>query len=125
MQVGNGTTSFVRAKSRAMRPTWNKLRAKARMGELGMNYAGLARLLGYERQAVGHWFRDRGAPNMKDMHRIAAALGISVTELINEDAEIAVGEAQREVVRLMKEAAAADQDMVLSIVRAALASRKK
>ena len=89
-----------------------------------MNYAGLARLLGYERQAVGHWFRDRGAPNMKDMHRIAAALGISVTELINEDAEIAVGEAQREVVRLMKEAAAADQDMVLSIVRAALASRK-
>ncbi len=108
-----------------MRPTWNKLRAKERMDALEMSYADLARLLGYERQAVGHWFRDRGAPSMKDMHRIAAALGINVAELISEDAEIAVGEAQRSVVRLMKGVPAEDQAMVLAIVQAALQSRQR
>jgi hypothetical protein len=62
---------------------------------------------------------------MKDMHRIAAALGINVAELLSEDAEIAIGAAQKDVVRLMKAVPAADQDMVLAIVRAALESRQR
>ncbi len=98
--------------------------AKARMNALGLNQTDLARMLGYTKGAVSHWFRDRGLPSMKDMHRIAAALGVDVATLISEDAEIAVGEAQRNVVRLMKEVSAADQEMVLAIVRAALATRK-
>lgn len=32
-------------------------RAKAAMKRLGYTYAAVARELGYERQAVGHWFR--------------------------------------------------------------------
>jgi hypothetical protein len=62
---------------------------------------------------------------MKDMHRIAAALGINVAELLSEDAEIAIGAAQKDVVRLMKAVPAADQEMVLAIVRAALESRQR
>lgn len=103
-----------------MRSFWDKLKAQGRIDALGLSYAAIGRKLGYSRQAVGHWFRGRSDPTMKDLHRLAEMLGVPVMELLTEDAEIAVTEPQQDVVRLMKDVPLDQQAMVLAVVRAAL-----
>lgn len=78
-----------------VRPTFDKLKAKAKMDATGKSYADIGRALGIERQAVGHWFRDRGEPNVQQMKLMAAELGCHWLELVNEDAMVVYAEDER------------------------------
>ena len=69
----------------SVRRTFDKIKAREKMDAAGKSYADLGRALGMERQAVGHWFRDRGEPNVRQMKAMAAELGCHWLELVNED----------------------------------------
>lgn len=79
-----------------LRPTFDKIKAREKMDAAGKSYADLGRALGMERQAVGHWFRDRGEPNVKQMKAMAAELGCHWLELVNEDAMVVYREDERQ-----------------------------
>lgn len=71
-------------KSQPLRHTFDKIKAKAKMAAAGKSYADIGRALGIERQAVGHWFRDRGEPNVQQMKEMAKELGCHWLELVDE-----------------------------------------
>src|SRR3546814_18199180 len=68
-----------------LRPTFDKIKAREKMDAAGKSYADLGRALGMERQTVGHWFRDRGEPSVKQMKDMAEELGCHWLELVNEE----------------------------------------
>jgi transcriptional regulator with XRE-family HTH domain len=70
--------------SQPVRQTFDKLKARAMMDAAGKSYADLGRALGIERQAVGHWFRDRGEPSVQQMKMMAQELGCHWLELVHE-----------------------------------------
>jgi len=78
-----------------VRPTFDKLKAKAKMDSAGKTYADLARALGVKRQAVGHWFRDRGEPNVQQMKLMAEELGCHWLELVDENTMVVYAEEER------------------------------
>jgi transcriptional regulator with XRE-family HTH domain len=74
--------------SQPLRHTFDKMKAKAKMEAAGKSYADIGRALGIERQAVGHWFRDRGEPNVQQMKGMAKELGCHWLELVDERAMV-------------------------------------
>lgn len=88
--------------SHPVRPTFDKLKARAKMDAAGKSYADLGRALGIERQAVGHWFRDRGEPSVQQMKLMAAELGCHWLELVDENAMVVYQEAERERLEKMR-----------------------
>lgn len=78
-----------------VRPAFDKIKARAKMDAAGKSYADLGRALGIERQAVGHWFRDRGEPNVQQMKAMADELGCHWLELVDEETMIVYSEAER------------------------------
>lgn len=68
--------------------TFDKIKARAKMDAAGKSYADLGRALGIERQAVGHWFRDRGEPSVQQMKLMALELGCHWLELVDENAMV-------------------------------------
>lgn len=66
-------------------PVFDIVKAKSKVQAAGTTYAALARALGFERQAVGHWFRGRGEPSVQQMKVMAAALGCHWLELVTEE----------------------------------------
>jgi transcriptional regulator with XRE-family HTH domain len=93
------------------------------MFALGLSYADVARVLGYERQTVGHWFRGRGKPNVQDLRKMAQVLQMDVAELISPDAIIANTEAEKETVRTMRELTSQEAEMVRLFARTLKAKR--
>ncbi len=81
--------------SHPARRTFDKLKARAKMDAAGKSYADLGRALGVERQAVGHWFRDRGEPDVQQMKAMAQELGCHWLELADENAMVVYAEAER------------------------------
>lgn len=79
----------------SVRQTFDKLKAREKMDEAGKTYADLARALGVQRQAVGHWFRDRGEPNVQQMRAMADELGCHWLELVTEDAMVVNSDVER------------------------------
>ncbi|MGN6312886.1 MAG: helix-turn-helix transcriptional regulator [Rhodanobacteraceae bacterium] len=100
-----------------MKPAFDIQKARARMTVLGLTYADIARFLGYERQAVGHWFRNRGAPSVQDLKKMASILQMDVAELISPDAVIANSEVEKETVQTMRELSSSDAEMVRMFAR--------
>jgi len=82
--------------------TFDKMKAQAKMKEAGKSYADLARALGIKRQAVGHWFRDRGEPDVKQMKAMAKELGCHWLELADEDAMVVYQKAERDRLEKMR-----------------------
>lgn len=82
--------------SHPVRPTFDKIKARAKMDAAGKSYADLGRALGIERQAVGHWFRDRGEPDVRQMKIMAQELGCHWLELVDENAMVVYAEAERQ-----------------------------
>lgn len=89
--------------SQPVRPTFDKIKARAKMDAAGKSYADLGRALGIERQAVGHWFRDRGEPSVQQMKKMAEELGCHWLELVDEETTVVYQEAERR--RLKRERA--------------------
>lgn len=89
-------------KSQAVRRTFDILKARARLDALGKSYADLAKPLGYERQAVGHWFRGRGEPNVQQMKIMAKELGCHWLELVTDDTMVIYTEEERKRVEAMR-----------------------
>src|SRR3546814_8044378 len=71
--------------NRPLRPTFDKIKAREKMDAAGKSYADLGRALGMGRQTVGHWFRDRGEPSVKQMKAMGDELGCHWLELVNEE----------------------------------------
>ena len=89
-----------------VRPTPDKLfdvaKAKAALKAAGKSYADVGRALGLERQAVGHWFRDRGEPTMRQLKGMADAIGVHWLELVDEETLVVWKEEERRRVERMR-----------------------
>lgn len=88
--------------SQPVRRTFDKLKAKAKMKAAGKSYADLGRALGMQRQAVGHWFRDRGEPNVQQMKVMAEELGCHWLELVDDSAIVVFQEEEARRVERMR-----------------------
>jgi|SRR5690606_18168835 len=78
-----------------VRRTFDKVKATAKMEAAGKSYADLGRAAGVTRQAVGHWFRDRGEPTVQQMKAMARELGCHWLELVDENAVVVYQEQER------------------------------
>ncbi len=74
--------------SQPVRRTFDIVKAKARLGASGKTYVDLGRRLGVTRQAVGHWFRGRGEPDVQQMKRMAEVLGCHWLELVTDETTV-------------------------------------
>ena len=74
--------------SQPVRRTFDISKAEAMRARAGNpSYADLARGMGLKsRQAVGHWFRERGEPSVQQMKEMASVLGCHWLELVTDDA---------------------------------------
>ena len=88
--------------SQPVRRTFDKLKAKAKMKAAEKSYADLGRALGMQRQAVGHWFRDRGEPNVQQMKTMADELGCHWLELVDDSAIVVFQEEEARRVERMR-----------------------
>lgn len=107
----------LRLKSHPVRPLFDTLKAKALMLDAGKNMSDLARALGYERQAVGHWFRGRGEPTVQQMKVMARELGCHWLELATEETFVVYREDERkrlERMRALDTASLAELDAFLA-----------
>lgn len=71
--------------SQPVKRLFDIVKANCWLESSGKNMSDLARALGYERQAVGHWFRGRGEPNVHQMKVMARELGCHWLELVTEE----------------------------------------
>ena len=92
--------------SHPVRSTFDIVKAKAKMKAAGKTYADIGRALGYERQAVGHWFRNRGEPDVKQMKVMAEELGCHWLELVTDDTTVIYREDERQRVERIRELSA-------------------
>lgn len=51
----------------------------------GLNKNQLARAVGTSWQHIDHWERDKVAPSMPSLHRLAGVLGVTVSHLLGEE----------------------------------------
>lgn len=79
-----------------VRHTFDRVKATARMKAAGKSYADIARPLGMTRQAVGHWFRGRGEPDVQQMKSMAQTLGCHWLELVDEETTVVFQQSERE-----------------------------
>lgn len=110
-------TFVTMSQSQPLRRTFDTVKARQKMEAAGISYADLGRALGYERQAVGHWFRDRGEPNLQQMKVMAETLGCHWLELATEETMVVhredeLGRLSR--IRQLDEAALAELDAFLA-----------
>lgn len=74
--------------SQSVIPTFDRMKAKAKLQDSGKSQAEVARDLGYERQTVGHWLRGRSDPDMQQLAQLARSLGCHWLELVNDEATV-------------------------------------
>ena len=68
-----------------MRRTFDIMKAQAIRKNAGLSYADIGERMGLTRQAVGHWFRERGEPDVQQLKDLASALGCHWLELVTDD----------------------------------------
>lgn len=103
--------------SHPVRPTFDIVKAKTFLDRSGKSYAAIARALGFERQAVGHWFRGRGEPSVQQMKVMADELGCHWLELVTDDTLVVYREDERqrlERMRQLDDAALSELDAFLA-----------
>lgn len=103
-----------------MSQTWNKLKTEQLRKRADVSYADLGRAMSPQlgRQAVGHWFRGRGEPDMKQIKAMAARIGCHWLELVSDDATVATDQESVEVVNLMRDMSPEERAVVLANARA-------
>jgi transcriptional regulator with XRE-family HTH domain len=86
-----------------VRRTFDILKAKEKMKLARKSYADLGRALGMKRQAVGHWFRGRGEPDVQQMKAMAKELGCHWLELVDEKTMVVYQEEERNRLEKMRQ----------------------
>lgn len=73
-----------------MGQNWDKLKTDQLIKARGLSYGDIGRALRppVTRQGVGHWFRDRGEPDMEQIKQMASRLGVHWIELVDEKATL-------------------------------------
>lgn len=74
---------------------WSPAKTKVLLKAKGLKYADLAAPLKLTRQAVGHWFRNRGEPDMRQLKIIAKTLGVHWLELVDEEVDVVWNPAEK------------------------------
>lgn len=98
--------------SQSPTPTFDILKAKAKIAGSRRSVAAIARAMGLERQTVGHWLRGRGEPNMKQLHKLAQELGCHWLELVTDDATVVNDPAEKTRLERIRAASPAIQAMI-------------
>jgi transcriptional regulator with XRE-family HTH domain len=100
-----------------MQRLFDIVKAEDWLARTGKNRSDLARALGYERQAVGHWFRGRGEPNVQQMKVMAKELGCHWLELATEETIVVYQDEERarvEKIRALSKEELAELDAFLA-----------
>ncbi len=108
--------------SQPVRRTFDIVKAKAKLDASGRTYVDLGKRLGVTRQAVGHWFRERGEPDVQQMKIMADELGCHWLELVTDDTLVVYREDERkrlEQMRQLPAEALAELDAFLAFKAAA------
>lgn len=103
--------------SQPMQRLFDIVKAEDWLARTGKNRSDLARALGYERQAVGHWFRGRGEPNVQQMKVMAKELGCHWLELATEETIVVYQDEERarvEKIRALSKEELAELDAFLA-----------
>ena len=100
-----------------MGSTFNTTEAAARMRRRRLTYADIGRVVGKTRQAVGHWFRNRGEPDVDDIKKMAPLLGVHWVELVQDGAVIANSPVEIEIVKGARELDARKLEQLRQYVR--------
>lgn len=103
--------------SQPARPVFDTMAAHALLKGKAWSVAMLAKHMGLTRQAVGHWFRGRGEPDVRQLKAMADKLGCHWLELVTEEATVLyqsdeIGRVQR--IRELDAAALAELDAFLA-----------
>lgn len=94
--------------SQPMRRTFDIKKAEEirRRTDPPITYAEIARQMGLQsRQAVGHWFRGRGEPNVQQLKQMAGVLGCHWLELVKDDTVVVYREEERQRINMIRELA--------------------
>lgn len=80
----------IRRQSHSMQPIFSIIKAEALRTHAGNpSYAAIAAAMGLKsRQAVGHWFRGRGEPDVQQMKKMAAILHCHWLELVTDETKV-------------------------------------
>ena len=113
--------------SQSLRKTFDIVKAEEMRERAGNpSYAKIATAMGLKsRQAVGHWFRGRGEPDVQQMKKMAKALGCHWLELVKEDAVVIYREDERARVERMRELGEDDLRELDAYLAVKAASRDK
>lgn len=89
--------------SQPVLPVFDILRADAIRKRRGLSYAAIAEGMGLKaRQTVGHWFRGRGEPDMRQLKGMATVLGCHWLELVTDETTVIYEQDELERVRRMR-----------------------
>lgn len=112
--------------SHRVRRTFDILKAERKREEAGNpSYASIATAMGLKaRQTVGHWFRERGEPNVQQMKQMAQVLGCHWLELVSEDAMVVYQEDERERVEGLRQLTPEDLAELDAFLAFKLATKK-
>jgi transcriptional regulator with XRE-family HTH domain len=79
-----------------MARTFDILKTQKLLDERRIGYPELGAALGMTRQAVGHWFRERGEPTVQQMKVMARVLGVHWLELCTEETVVLYEQEERD-----------------------------
>ena len=106
---------FHLSESRKMQ-TWNE-RARAAMAEKGIKIRELADTLGMSPGGAGHYLSGRRHPNPGMLRKIAKRIGISVSELVEDDPIFARDQIEHDVLEAVRQIPAEQKNAALAMLR--------
>jgi transcriptional regulator with XRE-family HTH domain len=83
-------------KSQPTTRTFDILKAQKLLAVSGKGYPELGDALGLTRQAVGHWFRGRGEPDVQQMKKMAEVMGCHWLDLCTDETTVLYLQDERE-----------------------------
>jgi len=93
-------------------------RARGLLKEKGFTYVDIAKELGYSKSGVGHYLTGTREPSIQQIKDIAKLCGVSVSELLGDDALFISDEREKKLIELFRSADKSERDYLYKIVSA-------
>lgn len=90
---------------------------KLLLKEKDVTQAELARRLGMTTGGINHYIKGKRTPSVKQLKRIARALGVTVQDIIKDDALITASDAERELLELIRAMPEPQQAAAVALLR--------